>query len=72
MYTTRIVKVGVNYFVEYKWDGSFLSGLLRGADLVWTRYSMVPCKSIKDARKFQSNALRSHKLNYQWNTRVVE
>lgn len=71
MYDTRIAQVCNDFFVEYKWCGSFLKGFFTGEPLTWTRYSMVPDKSLDDARNTQRNALASHELNWSWNTKIV-
>lgn len=71
MYATRIVQAGPYYFVEYKWAGSKWRWLL-GEPWYWSRYSMVPDKTLDDAKNTQRESLQSHRLNYSWNTKVVE
>jgi len=70
MYKTRIVNIGNNYFVDYKWAGGFWRGLLSHEALFWTRWSMVPDSSIEKARETAKRAIKSHELNYSWNTKV--
>ena len=71
MYDTRIVKVGSDYFVEYRWAGPLWKGLLYGEPVYWSMYSMVPNKSLEDAEKTRQDALKSYELNYKWNTQIV-
>lgn len=61
MFNTRVVKHNSDYFVEYKWVGGFFSSFgidccsSFGRPLYWRRYSMVPVKDIKTARKWEED-----------------
>jgi len=71
MYKTRIVKIGDDYFVDYKWVGGILKAFLYDEPIFWKRYSMVPCNNIEDAHKMRDNALKSYELNYH-NVEIIE
>ena len=72
-YKTRIVVISEDkYYVEYRWGGNWWRGFLTDKTIWWTRWSMCPDSTLEKARETAKQALKSHELNYSWNTRVVE
>jgi hypothetical protein len=69
-YETRIVKIGVAYFLEYKAKGFFWA-LLHDSPFWWERYSNVPCPTVEEAKKEQHMALNGYRLN-RHSPKVVE
>jgi len=61
-YETRIIKIGDEYFLEYK-AKRFFWAILHDAPFWWVRYSNVPRSTLEGAKKEQHMALNGYRLN---------
>lgn len=61
MFAVRIVKSNKRFYIEYKWVGSFLTGILQEKPLRWLLYSGMESASLKEAR--ENAKIAAHRLN---------